>query len=75
MNAAPAPKKRTATYPWQEPHVRKDLTVQINTRQPESLMLRVEYLAAEDGLSKRDLVEKALEEYVAREFKRRGLPA
>lgn len=74
MNASPAPKKKSAAYPWQEPHVREDLTVQLNTRQPERLMLMVEYLAAEDGISKRELVETALLEHIAREFKRRGLP-
>lgn len=37
-------------------------------------MLQVEYLAAEDGHSKRELVQIALEQYVAREFKRRGIP-
>ncbi len=71
---AAAPRKRSAGYPWQEPHVREDLTVQLNTRQPERLMLQVEWLALEAGMSKRDLVEVALREHITREFKRRGVP-
>ena len=71
---ATAPRRPSAPYPWHEPHVREDLTVQLNTRQPERLMLQVEYLAAESGMSKRDLVETALREHITREFKRRGIP-
>lgn len=71
---APAARRNAREYPWQGPNVRDDLTLQLNTRQPERLVLMVEYVAAEDGISKRELVEKALEEFIAREFKRRGLP-
>ena len=39
----------------------------------EPLALKLEYLAAEDGLTKREVVEAALEDYLAREFKRRGI--
>lgn len=60
--------------PWTEPHVRDDLSVQFNTRQNERLILKVEFLAAEMGITKRELVEKALEELCAKELKRRGLP-
>ena len=69
----PARKRSAGAYPWQLPHVRNDLTVQLNTRLNEPLALKLEYLAAEDGLTKREVVEAALEDYLAREFKRRGI--
>lgn len=64
-----------ATHPWLEPHVRTDLHVQLNVKMPEKLMLQIAWLAAEIGEPKRGVVEAALEEYAARELKRRGAPA
>lgn len=69
---AGAPGKHT--YPWQGPHVRTDLSVQVNTRQPEKLMIQVEYLAAEVGVTKRQFIELALKEKVQQELKNRGMP-
>lgn len=67
-----APRKET--LPWMHPRVRDDLNVQLNVRQPERLMLQVEWLAAHHRVTKQGLVETALREYVAKELKRLGLP-
>lgn len=66
--------KANPNLPWREPGARADLDVQLNTRQPERLMLKVEYVALVLGLTKKDLVEQALTDLVDRELKKRGLP-
>lgn len=62
-----------ATYPWQAPHVRTDLHVQVNTKQPEKLMLQVDWLADQLEMPKRALIEEALRRFVAEEFRIRSL--
>lgn len=62
-----------STLPWQAPHVREDLMVVLNCKQPEKLMLMVEWLVDEIGITKRQGVETALREWCERELKRRGV--
>lgn len=66
-----APSK--TTYPWQAPRVRDDLMVQVNVKQPERLMLMAEWLAAEEGMTKRSLIENAIREYVMPRLRKRGI--
>ncbi len=67
------------TLPFQLPHVRDDLMVQLNTRIPERLDLQLEWLAhhlsgrGEGVTSKQDLVTRALREMVHRELHRLGI--
>jgi hypothetical protein len=61
------------TYPWQEPHVRSDLKIEVNTRQPEDVILQIHFLAAETGRSKREVIEEALRRYASEELRRLGI--
>lgn len=70
---AGAPGKSTRI--WEEPHVRDDVMVQLNVKQPEKLMLQVEWLARQEGSNKRKLVETILKEGVKARFKALGIPS
>ena len=40
-----APVKKPATYPWEEPDVREDVTKVYNLRLPEPYLLKLKYIA------------------------------
>jgi hypothetical protein len=62
------------TYPWQEPRVRDDLMVQVNVKQPERLVLQIEWLVQQQkGLTRRQLIEDMLREGVAARLKKLGI--
>ena len=65
------PGKRT--FPWRLKHIREDLSVQVNVKQPEKLMVQVQWIADQLGIPKRKAIEDALRMYVAAEFRRRGI--
>ena len=68
---AGAPRKET--LPWKEPQVRDDLYLQVNMKQPESLVLKVEWLAQLKGITKREAVETALSQWTERELSQLGI--
>jgi len=43
--AKSAPVKKAATYPWEEPGVREDVTKVYNLRLPEPYLLKLKYIA------------------------------
>ncbi|MFT8946020.1 MAG: hypothetical protein ABF876_05495 [Acetobacter aceti] len=70
-------------YPWENPAVRRDMLLQLNTKIPEVLMLKLEYLLAQDAytrlrteprLSKQSVVLEAIEQHVNERLKRSGVP-
>jgi hypothetical protein len=69
ISGAPA----KTTYPWQAPRVRDDLMVQVNVKQPERLMLMVEWLAEQEGTTKRQLIEDMLREGAVSRLRKRGI--
>jgi len=62
------------TYPWQDSKIRSDLTVQLNVRQPEDLMVRVDWFCTQTGVTKRDFVEQALRSAISAELDKMGVP-
>ncbi|CAB4137878.1 hypothetical protein UFOVP326_113 [uncultured Caudovirales phage] len=73
VDEAPGKAGRT-TYPWQRAGIRADVSVQVNVKLPEPLMLAVGHLAYQEGLTKREIIEAALQEWMQREAQARGLP-
>jgi hypothetical protein len=62
------------TLPWEAPHVRSDVMVQVNVKQPEDLNLQLEWLVQHrEAPNKRQLIEDLLREGVAARLKRRGI--
>lgn len=61
------------TFPWEEPHVRDDVMLQVNVKQPERVMLQIEWLADQMKTTKRAVIERALKEFAQRELKRLGI--
>lgn len=70
-------------YPWENPSVRSDMLVQLNTKVSETLMLKLEYLLAQDAysrrrtdarLSKQSIALQAIDQYVNEMLKRAGVP-
>lgn len=70
-------------YPWENPSVRSDMLVQLNTKVSEALMLKLEYLLAQDAysrrrtdprLSKQSIALEAIEHHVNERLKRAGVP-
>jgi hypothetical protein len=49
------------TAPWKAPHVRQDLTVQVNVRLPEPLALKLKHVSHMTDRQRQDLVAEALE--------------
>jgi hypothetical protein len=59
---APQPAARpVVTAPWKAPHVRQDLTVQVNVRLPEALALKLKHVSHMTDRQRQDLVAEALE--------------
>jgi hypothetical protein len=69
IDAAPS----KAGYPWEAPHLRDDVSKQLNVDQPEKLLIQLDWLAGMLRTSKRKLVERALRELIDREFRRLGV--
>jgi hypothetical protein len=62
------------TYPWQDPRVRSDVMVQVNVKQPEDLMLQIDWLVNQgEAKNKRQLIEDLLREGAASRLHRRGI--
>lgn len=57
-------------YPWVG---RSDRQVTLNTRLPDDLMAKLEWLVAQNGTSKREAVEQAIETWVRAEMRRHGV--
>jgi hypothetical protein len=64
---------RKATLPWKDPKVRDDVMVQVNVKQPEPLMLKIEWLAAQEGLTKRQLIENMLRDGATARLRKMGI--
>ena len=62
-----------ASYPWKGPHVRDDLMMSMNNRQPERLKLMVEWLADAMGITQREASRQALEEWAIRQLEAFGV--
>lgn len=73
-SSAPPPPAPAPRLPWLDPRVREDVALQLNTRIPEPLALKLDYLSRETRTSKQALVIEALQSYLARELRRLGLP-
>jgi hypothetical protein len=69
---AGAPGKRA--MPWDDMRVRDDVMVQVNVKQPERLMLQLEWLVTQEGTTKRKLIEDILREGVNQRLKKLGIP-
>ena len=61
------------SLPWQAPHVRSDLGVAVNTRLPERMKLQIDWLAAQNKTTLRDIVQRAVNDYLRHEFAAMGL--
>jgi hypothetical protein len=61
------------TYPWLAPRVRDDVMHQVNMKQPERLMLQVRWLAEQEGIPLRQLIENMIRDGVATRFRKRGI--
>jgi hypothetical protein len=64
--------RQAKPLPWI--NARTDLRVTLNTRIPERLSAKVEWLAAELHLSKQDVTEEALTAWCAWHLAKRSLP-
>lgn len=53
-------------YPWEDPNVREDMMQQLNVKQPEKVMVMMDWFAWQLKMSKRAFVEDALRAHVAR---------
>lgn len=58
---------------WNGPSVRDDVMIQSNFRMPERLMLKIDWIAAMRGVSKRQAIEDALAAYAEAELRKHGL--
>jgi hypothetical protein len=62
------------TYPWQDARVRSDVMIQVNVKQPEDLVLQIEWLVQQQkGLTRRQLIEDILREGVKARLKANGI--
>jgi|1186.fasta_scaffold73758_3 hypothetical protein len=62
------------TYPWQDARVRSDVMIQVNVKQPEDLVLQIEWLVQQQkGLTRRQLIEDILREGVKARLKAHGI--
>jgi hypothetical protein len=52
-------------YPWEKPHVRKDLKKNYPLRLPEPLYLKLKYVSEETGRSMNDLCNEAVADLIA----------
>ena len=57
-------------YPWIG---RSDRQVTLNTRIPDDLMAKLDWLVGQNGTSKREAVEQAIEAWVKAEMRRHGI--
>lgn len=71
--ATAAPPKRSEPFPWEAPHVRRDLRVGVSTKLPEDLLLMLEWVVQETGTLKQDLFEEALEARLQDELHQLGV--
>ena len=69
VGAAPG---KASLQPWETTPVRQELTMQLNVRQPGDLLRKLDWLAYQTGVNKREIVERALVAEIDREFKRLG---
>jgi hypothetical protein len=65
--------------PWENPAVRADLRKIFNTRLPERLLLKLEYLLTQPGrqglpTTKQSFAEMAIERAIDAELEERGIP-
>ena len=73
--ATAAPESQKPSLPWQDPRVRDDLRVQLNTKLPERLSIQIEYLHRQLNREKQDIVEEALRAWVRQQLKALDLPS
>jgi len=67
-----APNK--GSYTWQQPHVREDVRLQLNVTVPEPMMLKLDWVSYQLGITKREFTETALRAALQAELKRLGVP-
>ena len=58
--ASPPAVRQVIAAPWKAPHVRQDLTVQVNVRLPEPLALKLKHVSHMTDRQKQELVAEAL---------------
>lgn len=71
--AAPRQKPRTkekASYPWEDPRVREDVTKVYNLRLPEPVHLKLKWLAKRSPESMHEIAVKAVEAEVQRRIRK-----
>jgi hypothetical protein len=55
-----ASKAAAAGAPWKAPHVRQDVTVQLNVRIPEPMALKLKHVTSMTDQQRQDIVARAL---------------
>ncbi len=61
---------RDTVYPWQEPHVRDDVKKSIPLRLPETLYLKLKYIADNTPYSMNSFILERLEQVIEEELRR-----
>ena len=61
------------TLPWTAPAVRRDLRLPMNTRLPEDLLLKIDFVSERTGKLKQELVEEALGPWLRAELEKLGV--
>lgn len=58
------PSRKRPVYPWEEPHVREDVTQGYPLRLPEPLYLKLKYVSEKTGCSMNQLCNDVIEDMV-----------
>ena len=69
-----APGKGSKSYPWLNPSVRNDVEFALNSKLREALYLKLDFLSYRMSVSKRKIVEDALQLYLDNLLKEEGIP-